>query len=1222
MLLRNFLLLPLLMFISITSVQSQACDFISDNINLGGDAHNNGFQENFLRNTAASLSNDNFVVVWETRDGVDGDSTGAFFQVFTQDGVAVTDVSFPYVDINPLGTGAQGTFGPLVVALNDGFVMGWESLNGPGDTGDQEQDVYFRVYGNDGSAITGTTRISIDGEEDHIEYILPLNTGGFVIVTRIEESQQIPDEPANNNKDDLFFQAFNASGEPTSGAPQNISSGVHDESFQNLNDSFQSVVDLGNGNFVIAWEGRDDIDGEGNGAFFRVYNINGSAITGVIMPYSDINAAGTGDQGRFGPKVDVLAGGNFVMSWESRNGPGDIGMGGNSDQDVYFRVYSPSGMPVSGTIKANSDNTSEEDNLNAIIPLTNGNFAILYRTDVSSGNTDDLFVRVFDASGSAVSSSTEVSGGLHVNLLCFIDNDGHRFAALNNDGFVIGWSTSNSPGDSGTEGYYRIFNGMGIPTSEVVRPYADINPSGTGNQANGGPNLKTLPGGFAVVWPSEQGPGDVGPGNNDDQDVYHRVVDNDGMPLCGTTKTNAGNDAQEEIFEQVEPLQNGSFIVVYKDDEDLPDFNNKDDYFVRVIGGIAAPDICPALGSIIGPDVICTGEAFSLTVNGLENMAMADNDQQDYGITFVAFTTSTDNPYANGTSLGSVPFGDLTNDGTTATLDNIFSNFPEGPLFIYAILTELPEDEDCRPFAEVEIVNSVTPMATFTAPDDIVVDAGVQSGLSGGLPVGGVYSGPGVTDDGNGMTYSFDPAAAGVGTHTITYSVASDQGCMSSASDDVMVNDVDICPALGSIIGPDVICTGEAFSLTVNGLENMAMADNDQQDYGITFVAFTPSTDNPYANGTSLGSVPFGDLTNDGTTATLDNIFSNFPEGPLFIYAILTELPEDEDCRPFAEVEIANSVTPMATFTAPADIVVDAGVQSGLSGGLPVGGVYSGPGVTDDGNGMTYSFDPAAAGVGTHTITYSVASDQGCMSSASDDVMVNAVDLPGEICAEPVDINTLFGQTPLVAQVSDSQDNTGYSTDPSDPTSGFECHFDSDPLQHTIWYTFMGDGNNYLIRSIVCNDSPTNLDLQAVVYSGSCQDLTATICNEDEDGANNVFNISFELNTEEGTTYLLMIDGYSGTTGAYCLEVTNLTTVGVTDLSAVDLQVYPNPTTGNIQLPQMDFEQVEVYDASGRLISRLQPTVNYIDISSQSSGVYYLKLYTETKVYSAKVVKD
>ena len=83
------------------------------------------------------------------------------------------------------------------------------------------------------------------------------------------------------------------------------------------------------------------------------------------------------------------------------------------------------------------------------------------------------------------------------------------------------------------------------------------------------------------------------------------------------------------------------------------------------------------------------------------------------------------------------------------------------------------------------------------------------------------------------MTYSFDPAAAGVGTHTITYTYTDPNGCTSSANDDVEVFDL-----------------------------------------------------------------------------------------------------------------------PTLTFTAPADLCVDAGVQAGLGGATPAGGVYSGPGVTDDGNGM------------------------------------------------------------------------------------------------------------------------------------------------------------------------------------------------------------------------------------------------------------------------------
>jgi PKD repeat protein len=55
-----------------------------------------------------------------------------------------------------------------------------------------------------------------------------------------------------------------------------------------------------------------------------------------------------------------------------------------------------------------------------------------------------------------------------------------------------------------------------------------------------------------------------------------------------------------------------------------------------------------------------------------------------------------------------------------------------------------------------------------------------------------------------------------------------------------------------------------------------------------------------------------------------------------------------------------------------------------LTGGMPEGGDYSGPGVTDN------MFDPEAAGLGTHTITYTYVSDDGCENSAEETLYVDA----------------------------------------------------------------------------------------------------------------------------------------------------------------------------------------------------------------------------------------
>ncbi|MBK8556829.1 MAG: hypothetical protein IPL65_14115 [Lewinellaceae bacterium] len=737
-----------------SALTAQPCTLVSGNINLGGPAHDLGYQSNDLDQTTASLSNGNFVVAWETRDGVDGDGNGAFFQVFKEDGEVVTGVIMPYADINPAGTGDQGAFGPKIVALNSGFAIAWESENGPGDTGpvnDDQQDVCFRVYNNNGAPVSATTRVSVDEQEDHLEYILPQSTGGFVVLLRIDE------DVIGNNTDDYFYQAFNSSGVSTSGALKNISGTAHDLAFQ-ATDPGHPMADLGNGIFVVSWEAREDIDGNGTGAFFRIFNSNGTPVTGVIMPYADINPMGTGDQGTPGPIVSRLANGNFVVGWESQQGPGDGGPLPDDQQDVYFRIYSPTGTPVTGTTKANSDNTADEEHLDGIVQLTGGNFALLYHRDEDdTGNTDDYFVRTFTPGGMAAGASVEISGGAHTNVYCTVKTN-KGLAALTNGNFVVGWSAWDAVDGDGEGIYYRVFNAMGAAVSQVSIPYADTNPMGTGNQSTTGPVLESLPEGFTIAWESEQGPGDFGPAPNGQQDVYHRVIDNSGVALCGTTKTNAGNDAEEEILVAVQALNNGNFAVVYRDDEDAT--GNHDDFFVRVIGGAPLLNVCPTVGTAtVSTPGVCVGDPFTLTVSGLQNMAMSANNEKDYGIRFMTFANATSDPYSGGTPIGSVAFANLTGGGTTATLAGVTSNTATPNLFIYAILDAVPGDLSCMPYAQTSIAIHALPMVSISLPDTIFVMNSMPpvNVAGGGLPVGGVYTDmyQETEDDGNGLTFSF-----------------------------------------------------------------------------------------------------------------------------------------------------------------------------------------------------------------------------------------------------------------------------------------------------------------------------------------------------------------------------------------------------------------------------------------------------------------------------------
>ena len=60
----------------------------------------------------------------------------------------------------------------------------------------------------------------------------------------------------------------------------------------------------------------------------------------------------------------------------------------------------------------------------------------------------------------------------------------------------------------------------------------------------------------------------------------------------------------------------------------------------------------------------------------------------------------------------------------------------------------------------------------FDTIDTICETQGIQTGLSGGSPAGGTYSGTGVTDNGDG-TFDFDPTVGGPGDTIVTYAVLS-----------------------------------------------------------------------------------------------------------------------------------------------------------------------------------------------------------------------------------------------------------------------------------------------------------------------------------------------------------------------------------------------------------------------------------------------------------------
>jgi hypothetical protein len=125
---------------------------------------------------------------------------------------------------------------------------------------------------------------------------------------------------------------------------------------------------------------------------------------------------------------------------------------------------------------------------------------------------------------------------------------------------------------------------------------------------------------------------------------------------------------------------------------------------------------------------------------------------------------------------------------------------------------------------------NAAPTATIALVTDQACDGSAALTLSGGSPTGGIYSGNGVSG-----TNTFTPTAAGVGTHTISYTVINGNGCEASVDD---IFTVHALPTVSFTINDDFACVNHAV-ITLSG---GAPSGGSYSGTGVSDGVFTPAT--------------------------------------------------------------------------------------------------------------------------------------------------------------------------------------------------------------------------------------------------------------------------------------------------------------------------------------------------------------------------------------------
>ena len=85
-------------------------------------------------------------------------------------------------------------------------------------------------------------------------------------------------------------------------------------------------------------------------------------------------------------------------------------------------------------------------------------------------------------------------------------------------------------------------------------------------------------------------------------------------------------------------------------------------------------------------------------------------------------------------------------------------------------------------------------------------------------------------------------------------------------------------------------------------------------------------------------------------------------------------------------------------------------------------------------------------------------------------------------------------------------------------------------------------------------------------------------------------------------------------------------TSGVEKITVKSIGLYPNPTTGNLQLDienPIDYA-LEILDATGNLVKQEQLSTNQISLSELANGMYFIRLQhlSSQTFYQNKVVKS
>lgn len=321
-----------------------------------------------------TLSNGDFVVIWEDYSSGDDDLRG---QIFTAAGARVGGEFL----INTVQTSTQ-THARATALADGGFVVTWDddSLTGPDTNGSAIRAQAFTANG----ARAGTEILvnTTTYNSQTLQKVTALSDGGFV-VTWVDQSQYgAPDG------DDVRAQVFTSAGAPvgTEILVNTTTSGTQDA---------PSITALSSGGFVVTWQDASASGDDASGYAVRaqVFTAAGAPVGSAFL----VNTLTAFNQ--FGPQIVTLETGGFAVIWYTTA----------DGTDFKAQVYTDAGTPVGTEFFVNTGAGSPSAPL--VTALSNGGFAVVWQDTGGAGDASLSAVRAqaFTAAGDMIGSEILVN---------------------------------------------------------------------------------------------------------------------------------------------------------------------------------------------------------------------------------------------------------------------------------------------------------------------------------------------------------------------------------------------------------------------------------------------------------------------------------------------------------------------------------------------------------------------------------------------------------------------------------------------------------------------------------------------------------------------------------------------------------------------------------------------------------------------------------------------